>query len=98
MATYETPPHFEASWTKLTRKQQVTFRSVVLEAFEPDLEAPDRLFRAGLRVKPVAGHSGLFEMSWNHDGRATFSYGPEREPGQPHVVWQDIVTIARLSR
>jgi hypothetical protein len=98
MATFETLPHFEASWRKLTREQQATFHAVVLEAFEPDLMTPDRPFRRILRVKPVAGYPGLFEMTWDHNGRATFSYDPECEAGQPHVVWQDIVTIPRSSR
>ena len=40
MATFETLPHFEASWWKLTREQQAVFRAVVLEAFEPDLMTP----------------------------------------------------------
>lgn len=79
MATFETLPHFEESWRKLTREQQAAFRAVVLEAFEPDLMAPDRPFRQKLRVRSMAGHRGLFEMTWNHDGRATFSYGPERK-------------------
>jgi hypothetical protein len=98
MATFETLPHFEASWRKLTREQQATFRAVVLEAFEPDLMTPDSPFQRILRVRPVAGHPGLFEMTWSHDGRATFSYGPERAVGQPHVVWQDILTTARSLR
>ena len=98
MATFETLPHFEASWRKLTLEQQATFRAVVLEAFEPDLMAPDRPFQRILRVRPVAGYTGLFEMTWSHDGRATFSYGPERTAGQPHIVWQDILTIARSLR
>ena len=98
MATFVTLPHFEANWAKLTRRQQDAFRTVVLEAFEPDLVAPDRPFRRSLCVRSVAGHPGLFEMTWNHDGRATFSYGLERVPGQPHVVWQDIVTIPRSPR
>jgi hypothetical protein len=98
MPTFETLPHFEASWRKLTRDQQAAFRAVVLEAFEPDLTTRNRLFRHRLRVRSVAGHPGLFEMTWNYNGRATFSYGPDREAGQPHVIWQDIVAIARSSR
>ena len=97
MPTFETLPHFEASWKRLTREQQAAFRTVVLEAFEPDLMTPDRPFRPGLRVRSVAGHPGLFEMTWNHDGRATFSYGTEREPGLPHVVWQEVLTIGRTN-
>ena len=70
MPTFETLPHFEASWTRLTREQQAAFRTVVLEAFEPDLMTPDRPFRPGLRVRSVAGHPGLFEMTGiTMDGR-----------------------------
>ena len=98
MPTFETLPHFEASWRKLTREEQAAFRGVVLEAFEPDLSTPERPFSYGLHVRSVAEHPGLFEMTWNHNGRATFSYGPEHEAGQLHVIWQDIVTISRSSR
>ena len=98
MATFETLPRFEASWVKLTSAQQAAFRLVVLEAFEPDLMTPGHPFRRSLRVKPVAGHPEVFEMTWNHDGRATFSYGREHEADQPHVVWQDILTIGRSAR
>jgi hypothetical protein len=64
MATFETLPHFEEDWKKLTPNEQAAFRAVVLEAFEPDLKAPGRQFRPGLRVRPVAGCPGLFEMTW----------------------------------
>ena len=40
----------------------------MLEAFEPHLMAPDRPFRHRLRVRPMAGHPQLFEMTWGHDG------------------------------
>jgi hypothetical protein len=51
---------------------------VVTEAFVPDLMASDRPFRPGLRVKGVKAHANVFEMTWDNDGRATFSYGAER--------------------
>jgi hypothetical protein len=94
MATFETLPHFEEDWTKLTRDQQCVFRKVVLEAFEPDLMAPDLPFRPALRVRELAGHTGVFEMSWGDGGRATFSYGTERVSGHPHVIWRQIGTFA----
>ena len=78
MPTFETLPRFERDWKKLTAQQQATFRKVVTEAFVSDLAAPDRPFRPGLRVKGVAAHPGVFEMTWDNDGRATFSYGDER--------------------
>jgi len=33
-------------------------------------------------------------MTWDNDGRATFSYGEERVPGEPHVIWRRIGTHA----
>jgi hypothetical protein len=94
MSTFETLPRFERDWKSLTSRQQAMFRKVVQEAFVPDLMAPDRPFRPGLRVKGVAAHPRIFEMTWDSDGRATFSYGPERAPGQPHVIWRRIGTHA----
>jgi hypothetical protein len=44
-------------------------------------------FRKGLRIKGVRGAQGMFEMTWGPDGRATFTYGPEVHPGDPHIVW-----------
>ena len=58
-----------------------------VQAFVPELMAPDRPFRPGLRVKGGA-HPRVFEMTWDNDGRARFTYGPERVPGQPHVTWR----------
>lgn len=94
MPTFETLPRFERNWRNLTSHQRTLFRKVILEAFVPDLMAPDRPFRAGLRVKGVAAHPGVFEMTWDNDGRATFSYGDERIPGQPHVIWRRIGILA----
>jgi hypothetical protein len=94
MPTFETLPRFERDWKNLTRQQQALFRKVITETFVPDLAAPDRPFRQGLRVKGVAAHPGVFEMTWDNDGRATFSYGEERVPGQPHVIWRRIGTHA----
>lgn len=93
MATFATLLRFEADWRKLTREEKAAFRRVMLDAFEPDLSAPGQPFRPELRVREVAGHPDVFEMTWSDRGRATFSYGPERSPGQPHVIWRQIVTL-----
>jgi hypothetical protein len=47
-------------------------------------------FRAGLRIKGVQGHTGVFEMTWADDGRATFSYGTSSVPGEPHIIWRRV--------
>jgi hypothetical protein len=94
MPTFQTLPRFERDWKNLTTRQQATFRKVVMDAFVPDLLAPDRPFRPGLRVKGVTAHPDVFEMTWDNDGRATFSYGAERITGQAHVMWRRIGTHA----
>lgn len=94
MPTFETLPRFERDWKHLTAQQQTTFRKVITEAFVPDLAAPDRPFRPGLRVKGVTARPGVFEMTWDNDSRATFSYGEERIPGQAHVIWRRVGTHA----
>ena len=81
MPTFETLPRFEKDWKDLTPQQRDAFRKVVKEAFVPDLMAPDRPFRPGLRVKGVKAHANVFEMTWDNDGRATFSYEPNAYPG-----------------
>src|SRR5262249_50936878 len=94
MPTFETLPRFERDWKNLTSRQQAMFCKVVQEAFVSDLMAPDRSFWPGFCVKGVAAHPGIFEMTGDSDGRAIFSYGPERTPGQPHVIWRRIGTHA----
>jgi hypothetical protein len=47
-------------------------------------------FRAGLRVRGVEGAPGIFEMTWAPDGRATFEYGKEISPGEPHIIWRRV--------
>jgi hypothetical protein len=54
----------------------------VVAAMVGDMKA-GRAFRPGLRVKTVQGWPGVWEMTWEPDGRATFEYGPEQRPGEP---------------
>jgi hypothetical protein len=36
----------------------------------------------------------VFEMTWDNDGRTTFSYGEEQVPAEPHITWRRIGTHA----
>ncbi len=49
-----------------------------------------RPLRPGLRVKGMADHPGVFEMTWADDGRATFHYGAAVREGEVHIVWRRI--------
>lgn len=55
MPAFETLPRFEKDWKDLTPQQQGTLRKVVKDVFVPDLRAPDRPLRPGLRISRVCG-------------------------------------------
>ncbi len=88
--TYARKPAFGRDFVKLTDQQQRRFLTAVA-AMVADLKA-GRAFRPGLRVKSVQGWLGVWEMTWAPDGRATFEYGRERRPGEPHVIWRRVGT------
>lgn len=96
MPTREALASFWRDWDSLTPDQQRAFREAVAE-FVADL-AGTRGFRPGLRVKRVQGHPSIWEMTWAPDGRATFEYGREVHPGQPHIIWRRIGTHSVFRR
>ncbi|MET9451091.1 hypothetical protein [Streptomyces cinerochromogenes] len=88
MPTYEALPRFTADLHRLTPEQRRRFRQVVA-AFVEDLRA-GRTFRPGLRIKGVRRVPGVYELTWDGGGRATWSYGPEIVRGAQHIVWRRI--------
>lgn len=95
MPTYDRSISFLNDWDKLSPEQQQAFAIAVL-LFVQDLRVGS--FRPNLRVKRVRGSRGVWEMTWAADGRATFEYGPELHPGQPHVVWRRVGTHSIFKR
>ncbi|MGW5679060.1 hypothetical protein ACWEV4_28950 [Streptomyces sp. NPDC003860] len=90
MPTYEALPRFTTDHRRLTPEQRRAFRQAVT-AFVDDLRA-GRTFRAGLRIKGVRRAPGVFELTWDGNGRATWQYGPEIVHGEQHIVWRRIGT------
>ena len=90
MPTFRWLPRFGADFDRLTPAQQAAFLAAVAQ-FVEDLRSGGQ-FRKGLRVKGVKGATGVFEMTWADDGRATFQYGEPVVAGDPHVVWRRIGT------
>ena len=90
MPTYAWLARFHADFKRLTPAQQAAFLVAVGQFVEDLLSG--RAFRQGLRVKGIKGASGIFEMTWADDGRATFEYGAEVVKGEPHVIWRRIGT------
>lgn len=90
MPTYDKWPSFLRDWDRLTTAQKERFMEAVAEMVA-DLKA-HRPFGPGLRVTRVqkAKAEGVWEMTWAPNGRATFMYGPEQQPGETHIVWRRI--------
>jgi hypothetical protein len=94
--TYAWLARFGADFDALSPKQQTAFLAAVTQ-FVEDL-GRGREFRKGLRVKGVQGATGIFEMTWADDGRATFEYGEAVTVGEPHIVWRRVGTHTILNR
>jgi len=94
--TYAWLARFGADFDALSASQQAAFLVAVAQ-FVEDLRRGGG-FRKGLRVKGVKGATGIFEMTWADDGRATFEYREAVAEGEPHVVWRRIGTHAVLDR
>ena len=84
---------FERGHRRLSAMQLAHFERKLKE-FVTDLlamEAGQRhWFRESLRVKKVRGRRGVYEMTWDRDGRAVFEWGEEQVPGKRHIIWMDI--------
>ncbi|MEU3400645.1 hypothetical protein [Streptomyces filamentosus] len=91
MPTYEALPRFTTDLDRLTPAQRHRFRKAV-HAFVDDLRTGRGRFRGGLRVKGVRSAPGVFELTWDGNGRATWQYGPELVQGVQHVIWRRIGT------
>ena len=90
MPTHKELPGFWEDWQHLTPEQQEQFH-IARRRFVADLRAGQG-FRASLRVKRVerGKKERVYEMTWAPDGRATFQYGAEVLPGEPHINWRRI--------
>lgn len=84
MPTYDFLDRFWREYHALPRARQALFDRAVAKLVA-DLRA-GRL-RKGLRIKAVQGHTGVWELTWAPDGRATFMYGTSPRPGDKHVIW-----------
>lgn len=90
MPTFAWLARFGADFDRLSPAQQAAFLASIAE-FVEDLRSGGP-FRKGLPVKGVQGASGVFEMTWADDGRATFQYGNAVIEGEPHVIWRRVGT------
>lgn len=90
MPTFEVTGRFWSDFASLPEELQGKFLAA-RDLLVADLRLGERP-RPSLRVKRYQRRPGVWEMSWDTDGRALFEYGNERVAGQPHIVWLRIGT------
>ena len=95
MPTFAQTDRFRRDFAELSAGRGAAFRAAVV-TFVADL--PSGRFRPGLRVTGVQGASGVFEMTWADDGRATFEYGSAVREGETHIIWRRIGTHEIFTR
>ncbi len=89
MPTYQARPRFLRDYKNLTREQAAAWESA-LDLFIACLRRG--AVRAGPTGQERQGYPGVWELTWAPNGRATFEYGDELRPGDPHIVWRRIGT------
>ncbi len=92
---YERTPAFDRDLARLGRAHEALFRRVVREQFAPAAERiaadPGAAWPASLRVRPMKGAPGIWEMTWSFsgpDGRATFEW--VEIAGEPAIRWRRV--------
>jgi len=94
--TFERSARFDREFRRLPRELQRAFVAM-LPTFIAALRVDPPTFPPVLRVKRVQGSDGVWEITFAPDGRATFAYGPEILPGEPHVICRRVGTHEVLS-
>jgi hypothetical protein len=89
MPTYSVEESFWRDWQHLTEAERELFL-LARGRMVHDLKRGKQI-RAGLRVKRVQKVSGVYEMTWAPDGRATFTFG--RRSSQARFTWSGAISV-----
>ena len=90
MPAFQVTRRFERDRKQLTPESRARCQPVITGQLVPDLARG--VIRAGLRVKAARAAPGVSEITWAPDSRATFSYRPGQQAGEPHLIWRRIGT------
>jgi hypothetical protein len=88
MPTHDELVRFQNEYKRLSPQRKALFR-VAMHLMVDDLQAK-RPFDRRLRIKGVRKAPGVWEMTWAPDGRATFTYGNSKIPGDAHIIWRRV--------
>lgn len=89
MPTFERLARFDREFRRLPRELKRAFLAM-LPLFVAALKEKPSAFPPAPRVHRVQGASGIWEITFAPDGRATFQYREQVLAGEPHVIWRRI--------
>jgi hypothetical protein len=84
--TFDRLAQFKRDYAKLTRSQRESFRAAVKKFVSPFSTTPPGNFGEPL-VRELTEHPGYYELRFDADTRAIYTFGQAIRRGQPHVVW-----------
>jgi hypothetical protein len=84
--TFDRLTQFKRDYAKLTPGQRQQFRAAAKKAIAPLSTTPPGDIRRPL-VKELDGHSGFWELWFDRDLRAVYTFGQSVRKDQPHVIW-----------
>lgn len=90
MPTFQVLPSFWNDYAKLTPQEKALFARARRDFIEDLRNLGGQRFRPSLRVHRVQMRTGVYEMSWDGNGRATFEFGAIVILGEPHIIWRHI--------
>ena len=84
--TFDRLAQFKRDYVKLAPRQRQQFRAAVKKFVAPLGTTPPGEVEAPL-VRELTEHPGFFELRFDRDMRAIYTFGRAVRTGQPHVIW-----------
>ena len=96
MPTYHVEERFWNDFDRLSAQQQQQFLRAraqlvaTLRSWEATGCQGRPQYPARLGVKKMQGYREIMEFAWAPDGRCTWQFGTQQQPGTCHVIWRRI--------
>ena len=95
--TFDRLAQFKRDYAKLTPSQRSLFRAAAKKLVAPLSTTPPGEPGAPL-VSELKEHPGFFELRFDRDTRAIYTFGQAVRKGQPHLIWCRIGSDDDLDR
>jgi hypothetical protein len=84
--TFDRLAQFKRDYARLTQPQRRLFHAAV-KAFVAPLGTNSTGASGQAMVQELRQHPGFFELRFDRDARAIYTFGRALRNGQPHVIW-----------